>query len=312
MPTTIPNLIIDTDVGFDDLLAITYLLSCPGVTIEAFTVVNGISDVDEGAELLLLLQENANLPPIPVYKGRREPISGSNAFPAKWRHQATQARKALGWKKPTRSAQPEGAVEFLAKRLGNPSHPAQVLAMGPLSNFGEALQSGAVAAAIQPMMIMGGAFGPAGAEVGNIPKSFTAEGNIFVDPAAAQAVFSAGIQPTLVPLNATSQVVITSDFVSSFQPATFLGKVAGDVLNIIAKKFIKPGQPPYNAWDPLAAMAMVEPEVLSNVSGICIQVGEDGATATALGSPNARVALGGDAAAFVSNYQSAFQASATA
>src|SRR5215510_6357685 len=162
MAMTNPNLIVDTDVGFDDLLAITYLLSCPGVSIEALTVVNGISGVDEGADLLLLLLENAGLASIPVYKGRREQISGSNQFPAKWRHQATQARKALGWKKPSGSVQPEGAVEFLSKRLGDPGQPAQVLALGPLSNFGEALQARTSLGGIQQMMIMGGAFGPIG------------------------------------------------------------------------------------------------------------------------------------------------------
>jgi inosine-uridine nucleoside N-ribohydrolase len=46
------NIIIDTDVGYDDLLAILYLMNCPDITIEAFTVVNGISTVMEGANAL--------------------------------------------------------------------------------------------------------------------------------------------------------------------------------------------------------------------------------------------------------------------
>ena len=53
-PTT--PLIVDTDAGFDDFLAITYLLAS-GAPTEAFTLVDGISDVDEGARALLLLQE---------------------------------------------------------------------------------------------------------------------------------------------------------------------------------------------------------------------------------------------------------------
>ncbi len=308
MTPAIPHLIVDTDVGFDDVLAITYLLACPTVTIEAFTVVNGISDVDEGAELLLLLQEKAGIRPIPVYQGQRQPMSGSNQFPAEWRHQATLAREWLGWSRPSGRAQKIGAVDFLAARLTGPAPPAQVLAIGPLTNFAVALEGGAKASAIQTMTIMGGALGPVGAKVGNIPNDYTAEGNIYVDPVAARTVLSAGIHPALVPLNATSQVVITSDFVSSFHSGTALGGIAKQILLLIASKFIAPDQPPYNAWDPLAAMGMVVSDVLTNLANLSVEVSADGVTVTALGPPNVQVALGGNASVFLSNYQSAFQA----
>jgi inosine-uridine nucleoside N-ribohydrolase len=118
MTATTP-LIVDTDAGFDDVLAITYLLAS-GAPIEAFTLVNGISDVDEGARALLLLQEKAGLStPIPIYKGSRQPMAGSNQFPDEWRHQATQIieKKFIGPHQPAYDAwDPLAAVA-----LGTPS-----------------------------------------------------------------------------------------------------------------------------------------------------------------------------------------------
>jgi len=107
------GLIIDTDVGFDDLLAILYLLARPDVSIEAFTVVNGISDPQEGADAILMLQQMIGGLQIPVYLGATQPMSGSNAFPAEWRHQASQ----MGWGTPTQPPSSVSANQYLSGAL---------------------------------------------------------------------------------------------------------------------------------------------------------------------------------------------------
>lgn len=275
MTATAP-LIVDTDAGFDDFLAITYLLAS-GTPIEAFTLVDGISDVDEGARALLLLQEKAGLAtPIPIYKGSREPMAGSNQFPDEWRHQATEIITDLGWGAPTGRAAGQDGVEFLVERLSGASGPAQILAIGPLTNLGRTLRQAPVSArAIQRLMIMGGAVGVKG----NIPPALKAEGNIYVDPLAAQTVFGSRIQPTLVPLNDTNRVRITTAFIDGFSPPGTLGAIAKAILRIIEKKFIGPHQPAYDAWDPLAAVALNTPSVLIEMMQTDVEVVQGGTDA---------------------------------
>jgi inosine-uridine nucleoside N-ribohydrolase len=305
-------LIVDTDAGFDDFLAITYLLAS-GAPVEAFTLVNGISDVDEGAKALLLLQEKAGLTTkIPVYKGARQPMAGSNHFPDEWRHQATQIIKDLHWGEPTGHAEPQGAVEFLVQRLANPSKPAQILAIGPLGNLGRTLtKAPASAKAIQRLMIMGGAVGVKG----NIPPALVAEGNIYVDPFAAQTVFGSPIMPSLVPLNDTDKVQITKHWIDSFNPPGALGAIAKGVLEIIEKEFIGPGQPPYDAWDPLAAVALSTPDVLKKINPMNVEVVQTGTnsgqTVKGTGPANAKVSLSADAAVFRQAYVAGFNPGGT-
>ena len=310
--TTTP-IIVDTDTGFDDFLAITYLLAS-GAPIEAFTVVNGISDVDEGARALLSLQEQAGLArPIPIYKGSRQPMAGSNHFPEEWRHQATQIANDLHWGPPSGRVEPLGAVEFLLGRLAQPSKPVQILAIGPLTNLGRVLQQApASAKAIQRLMIMGGAIGVKG----NIPPALKAEGNIYVDPVAAKTVFMSGVMPSLVPLNDTNKVRITEKFIDSFNPPGALGAIAKGVFGIIASQFIGPGKPPYDAWDPLAAVALETPGVLQKITAMEVAVvlsGTDaGQTVQGPGAANANVSLSADAALFKQAYDAGFEPHAAA
>lgn len=305
--TSMTPLIVDTDAGFDDFLAITYLLAA-GVPIEAFTLVNGISDVDEGARALLLLQENAGLPTrIPIYKGSRDPMSGTNHFPDEWRHQATEIIKDLHWGEPSGTIGTEGAVEFLVRRLSDASNPAQILAIGPLTNLGRTLQQApASAKAIQRLMIMGGAIGVKG----NIPPALKAEGNVYVDPLAAQTVFSSPIRPTLVPLNDTNRVRITKAFIDGFNPPGALGAIAKAILEIIESKFIGPHQPAYDAWDPLAAVALTTPAVLEQMTQIDVEVVQSGIdvgqTVEGCEAADVHVAKSASAAIFKEAYTAGF------
>jgi inosine-uridine nucleoside N-ribohydrolase len=299
-------MIIDTDAGFDDFLAITFLLAA-GVSIEAFTLVDGISNVDGGAKALLLLQQNAGLAPIPIYKGSRHPMAGTNHFPDKWRDQATQIIDGLGWGEPNGTIGTHDAVDFLVRRLKDGRDAVEILAIGPLTNIARALErvpSGAQA--IKRLTIMGGAVGVPG----NIPPADVAEGNIYVDPVAAQAVLSSGVNATFVPLNACSQVPITKQFIDSFNPTGTLGTITKQILEIIASKFLGPHQPPYDAWDPLAAVAVRHANVLQQVTSMALEVVQSGTnagqTVQGTGTTNSQVALSADADAFRRAYKAAF------
>ncbi|HWB98784.1 MAG TPA: nucleoside hydrolase [Bryobacteraceae bacterium] len=255
------NLIVDTDVGSDDLLAISFLLSRPDIKIEAFTVANGLAHVPAGAEILLRLEGAAGTL-IPVYLGRESPLRGDVHFPKAWRQQS-DTQPGVELPPPISRPQQESAVDFLKKRLADTSKPVTILALGPLTNLGQLFQeSPASTAAVRQLIIMGGAVGVPGNAPENA-KSPVAEWNIYVDPYAAQLVFQAGMQPLLVPLNATNTVPIGEDFVKQFraQAHTRLGTIVDEVLA---------GDQPYihqhsfYAWDPLAAVAVAEPSVVTH------------------------------------------------
>jgi pyrimidine-specific ribonucleoside hydrolase len=209
-PGKMPAMIIDTDVGYDDLLAILYLLAEGSIDIEAFTVVNGISTVPDGANALLWVQEQLGLAnPIPVYRGEsKQP----NSFPDDWRNQACK----LGWTHPVKlKPQPQPAVEFLKQRLSK-SEPAQLLMIGPQTNIAGAL-TGMPLIAPFTATVMGGAF----YVPGNLPQSDpVAEANIYVDPPAASTFFNyisnSLSSVSVVPLDACNRVPVTAEFIQTF------------------------------------------------------------------------------------------------
>jgi hypothetical protein len=86
-----------------------------------------------------------------------------------------------------------------------------------------------------------------------------------------------------------------------------LGGIVKQILEIIATNFINPGDPPYNAWDPLAALSFVVPSVLNNLVriGVAAQPGT-GVTMTSGSAPMVTVALGASAETFIGRYQEVF------
>ena len=77
--------IIDTDAGSDDLMAIAFLLARPDVHIEAITIANGLAHVPKGAANVLRLLTVAGHPEIPVYLGSQTPLYKTAEFPKEWR-----------------------------------------------------------------------------------------------------------------------------------------------------------------------------------------------------------------------------------
>jgi len=298
------GVIIDTDAGSDDLMAIAFLLTRRDARIEAITIVNGLAHVRPGAANVLRLLELAGRRDIPVYVGRETPLKPTAEFPAEWRKLSDTLP---GVELPQASRQPEHetADEYLAKRLADPRHRARILALGPLTNLAEALERAPQSVrGIEELVIMGGAVRvPGNLGDGGYFKTdnTTAEWNMFVDPLAAQKIFAAGAPIRLVPLDATNKVPIDLAFLREFErrAETPLGKFVAQVLES-DREYIEMNI--YFAWDPLAAVALVEPAVLeTRAAAIEIRQAppEEGRTAEVAGRrPNAQVAWNASAAAF--------------
>ncbi len=304
--------IVDTDAGSDDLMAIAFLLARPDVRIEAISIANGLAHVRPGAANVLRLLELAGRRDIPVYVGRETPLRGSGEFPRAWR-ELSDKLPGVDLPATTRKPEAESAAEYLVKRLANPRRRARILALGPLTNLGEALERAPRSVrAVEEIVIMGGALGvPGNLSDGGYFKTTnkTAEWNLFVDPLAATRVFASGARITLVPLDAMNKVPIDPVFLREFatQARTPLGRFVAQVLET-DRQFIE--QNFYFAWDPLAAVALVERGVVTTRAAR-IEVRqtppEEGRTVEVNGGRrNVRVAWDADAAAFKRIFLRAF------
>lgn len=291
---------VDTDAGSDDLLAIAFLLARADVRIEAITVANGLAHVVRGAAHLTQLLALAGKPEIPVYVGQPSPTHGNHEFPAQWRRSADELR-GVHLPEARRPPRPESAAEFLQRRTG------RILALGPLTNLAQAGVRGA------NLMIMGGALRvPGNLRDGGVFKTdnTTAEWNLFVDPAAAAKVFGASNDITLIALDATAKAPIDLAFLREFQSRgrTPLGRFAAEVLES-DREAIEGGF--FQAWDPLAAVALVDPGVV-RTARVAVEVRqsgpEEGRTVEVKGrKPNMAVAVDANDGRFKRLFLSAFE-----
>jgi pyrimidine-specific ribonucleoside hydrolase len=257
--------IIDTDAGADDLMAIAFLLSRPDIHVEAITIANGIAHVPVGGRNVLRLLALASRNDIPVYLGRETPLSGSQEFPADWRRDADEL-PGITLPEPKRSVEPRSAADYMLKRLLDAAHPVQVLALGPLTNLAEVFSHTPRAARTgRQLVILGGAvrvsgdLGDGGAFQAN---NASAEWNLFIDPAAAKIVFTSGAPIRLVPLDATQRVPIDMALFEQFKSqanaplATFVAQVLATHREQIRQGY-------YFARDSLAAAALANPAVVT-------------------------------------------------
>jgi inosine-uridine nucleoside N-ribohydrolase len=292
-----PPVIIDTDCGSDDLMAIAFLLGRKDVRIEAIAVDNGLAHVRAGATNILRLLELGGRGDVPVFIGRETPMRGERAFPDAWRKVSDTLLRDLPIPAAKHAAQTRPTANYLAARLADRSRPLRILALGPLTNFGEALQKSPDILKGVEMVIMGGAIrvpGNLGDGGAFKTENRTAEWNLFVDPYADKLVFASGARIHLVPLDATNRVPINAAFLRDLQSVAHapLGRLVAGILDR-EKDLIDEGS--MYAWDPLAAVALVEPSV-AVMTPLAIEIKqnppEDGRTAEVKGGrPNASAAL---------------------
>jgi pyrimidine-specific ribonucleoside hydrolase len=294
--------IIDTDAGSDDLMAIAFLLSRKDVKIEAITITDGLAHVPAGAANVLRLLQLAGSTGAPVYPGAEEPLERTAPFPAEWRRTSDTLP---GVTLPAAKRKPEGrrAADFLVERLADSGRPVRILALGPLTNLGAAFRRAPQCVrSVTELVIMGGAVAVRGnLDDGGFFKTpnTTAEWNLFHDPLAAEIVFHSGVRMRMIPLDATNKVPIDGRFLQELSRVrTPLAEVVAQILEterpLIEQKI-------FFAWDPLAAVALVDPAVVTTrlmAMEVLRKAPEQGRTKEVSGRPNVAVALDANPAEF--------------
>jgi purine nucleosidase len=191
------RIILDTDPGIDDSLAILYLAAQPGVEIVAVGSVHGNVPAPAAAANALRVLDVAGLDTVPVAVGAHRPLA-QDLRTAEVVHGDDGLGGQAGPPSP-RSVVAESAAEQLV-RLAR-AHPGElsVLALGPLTNIALAvLLEPRLPELLRHLVVLGGALG--------VPGNVTphAEANVWHDPEAADLVFDAGFPNlTLVSLDVT-------------------------------------------------------------------------------------------------------------
>ena len=198
------RIIIDTDPGIDDAIAILLALAVPAeLEVLGIVAVAGNLPLAQTERNARRVCELAGRPEIPVYAGCARPMLRPLAT-AEHIHGETD-RDRLLLPEPTMALQTLHGVDFLIETLrAAQTGSITVCALGPLTNIAMALvKAPEVAARIGELVIMGGAC----FELGNVTPA--AEFNVHVDPHAAAIVLDSGIQITMMPLDVTHQLLTT-------------------------------------------------------------------------------------------------------
>ena len=198
------RIIIDTDPGIDDAVAILLALATPEeLEVLGIVAVAGNLPLVQTERNARRVCELAGRGAVPVYAGCERPILRPLAT-AEHIHRET-ARDRLLLPEPTIALQAQHGVDFFVETLrAAEAGTITVCALGPLTNIAMALvKAPEITGRIGELVVMGGAC----FKLGNVTP--TAEFNIHVDPHAAAAVFESGITITMLPLDVTHQLLTT-------------------------------------------------------------------------------------------------------
>lgn len=198
------KIIIDTDPGQDDAVAILLALASPeDVDVLGITAVAGNVPLHLTERNARIICELAGKPDVKVYAGCDRPL-GRPLVTAEHVHGKT-GLDGPDLPDPTMPLQDGHAVDYIIDTLRTePAGTVTLCPLGPLTNIATALQKAPdIAGRIQQIVLMGGAY----FEVGNITPA--AEFNIYVDPQAADIVFKSGIDIVVMPLDVTHKALVT-------------------------------------------------------------------------------------------------------
>ena len=254
------NVIIDTDPGQDDAVAILLALASPKeINLLGLTAVAGNVPLNLTLKNARTICELAKMKNISIFKGCEKPLK-RNLVTAEHVHGKT-GLDGIILPEPTMPIKESHAVDFIIETIReNPRHAITICALGPLTNIAMALEKAPdIAIKIKQIILMGGAY----FEVGNITP--TAEFNIYVDPEAAKIVFNSGVKLIILPLDVTHKALISEDRVNAFKKiGTPVAKAVSEWTNFFERfdkeKYGSVGAPLH---DPCVIAYLLDPSIFT-------------------------------------------------
>jgi purine nucleosidase len=221
------RLIIDTDPGQDDAIALLMALAAPDqLDIRALTVSVGNLPLAVTEKNARIVRDWARRPEIPVYAGYPRPLVREPIFADDVHGKTGMDGPVLH--EPRGPLMPTHAVPYLVDTLRAAAPGSIVLAgLGPLTNIAAALNMAPeIKPAISEIVVLGGAWGVGG----NITPAATF--NFYADPEAASIVFRSGVPVTAVSHDAARRVLVTPERIAPIRRlGNNAGKVVADILD---------------------------------------------------------------------------------
>ena len=252
----VKKIIIDTDPGVDDSLAIFVALNSPELDVLGLTTVFGNAITSTCTENALRLLEIAKRTEVPVAEGAHLPLNGNLRGAASFVH-GENGQGNVELKPPANKTLEIDAVTFLKNQIEVHPNEITLVPVGPLTNIANLLTNHpGIDSKIKEIVLMGGnAQSP-----GNATP--TAEANILNDPEAADIVFSAQCEITMVGLDVTNNVFMSEEQVNKLgsfenEKSKHISKINPFYFNFLKEFFQDNGMPIH---DSSAVTYLVHPE----------------------------------------------------
>ena len=256
----VKKIIIDTDPGQDDAIAILLALASPqDIEVLGITAVAGNVPLDLTQKNARIVCELAKRTDIPVFAGCDRPLA----------HRLVTAEHVHGktgldgpdLPDPTMPLQDMHAVDFIIDTVRqHPSGSVTLCPLGPLTNIASAINKAPdIIEKIDQIVLMGGAY----FEVGNITPA--AEFNIYVDPEAAETVMKSGSKITMLPLDVTHKALVTRARNDAFRALNTPAGLAVAQMTDFFERFDKEkyGSSGAPLHDPTVIAYLIAPELFS-------------------------------------------------
>jgi purine nucleosidase len=246
------RVIIDTDPGTDDAMAIILALNSPEFKVEALTVVPGNVDAHQGLENALKIVSLAGRCDVVVAGGAQHPLNQKLITAQFWHGKNGLANVELPVSKC--KADPRFGPDLIIEMVHRYPHEITLIPVGPLTNIALAVSKDpSIAALVKDIVIMGGSISG-----GNVNGA--AEANIYNDPEAAQIVFNGGWMVTMVGSDVGERTLITRKYLAELQAShgpqsDFIAKIADFYLT----RSEKSGYSGAAMYDPLAVGIALDP-----------------------------------------------------
>ena len=213
------KVIIDTDPGQDDALAILLALGSPELDVLGITCVAGNVPLSYTVRNARLVCELAGRPDVPIFAGCDRPMVRKLVTA-----EAVHGKTGLDgpdWDEPTMPVREEHAVDWMIETLmAAEDGEVTVCPVGPVTNVAMAMvREPAIVPKIREIVTMGGGYFVGG----NVTPA--AEFNVYVDPHAADGMYRSGIPIVAMPLDVTHKALMRREWIDS------IGALGGDLGN---------------------------------------------------------------------------------